>query len=62
MSNHGQKRIEVYEGDTVDKLVADFREKCPIDDSMAFKLAGLLQEQMDNVLDRIDEDEEIDEE
>jgi hypothetical protein len=44
VSNHGQKRIEVYEGDTVDKLVADFREKCPIDDSMAFKLAGLLQE------------------
>jgi hypothetical protein len=29
---------------------------------MALKLAGLLQEQMDNVLDRIDEDEEIDEE
>lgn len=42
--------------------MADFRQKCPIDDSMALKLAGLLQEQMDNVLDRIDEDEEIDEE
>jgi len=48
----------VYEGDTVESLVAAFVRQCPIDDFMIEKLKLLLQQQMDNVLERIDENEE----
>lgn len=48
----------MYEGDTVDSLVADFAKRCPIDEFMVEKLKTLLQQQMDGVLERIDEDEE----
>ena len=58
MANFGIKRIIVYEGDTVESLVADFVKKCPIDEFMIEKLKLLLQQQMDGVLERIDEDEE----
>jgi hypothetical protein len=33
----------VYEGDTVESLVSDFVQKCPIDDVMVEKLKGLLK-------------------
>ena len=58
MANFGIKRIIVYEGDTVESLVADFVKRCPIDEFMVEKLKLLLQQQMDGVLERIDEDEE----
>ena len=48
----------MYEGDTVESLVADFVKRCPIDEFMVEKLKLLLQQQMDGVLERIDEDEE----
>lgn len=49
----------MYDGDTVESLVADFVKKCPIDEFMIDKLKLLLQQQMDGVLERIDEDEDI---
>lgn len=58
VANFGIKRIIVYEGDTVESLVADFVKRCPIDEFMVEKLKHLLQQQMDGVLERIDEDEE----
>jgi len=58
VANFGLKRIIVYEGDTVESLVADFVKRCPIDDMMIEKLKHLLKQQMDGVLERIDEDEE----
>ena len=58
VANFGLKRIIVYEGDTVESLVADFIKRCPIDDMMIEKLKHLLKQQMDGVLERIDEDEE----
>jgi hypothetical protein len=32
VANFGLQRIVVYEGDTVDSLVADFVKRCPIDE------------------------------
>ena len=58
VANFGLQRIVVYEGDTVESLVSDFVQKCPIDDAMIEKLKTLLKQQMDGVLERIDEDEE----
>lgn len=58
VANFGLKRIIVYEGDTVDSLVADFVKRCPIDEMMIEKLKLLLKQQMDGVLERIDEDED----
>jgi hypothetical protein len=58
VANFGLKRIIVYEGDTVESLVADFVKRCPIDDLMIEKLKLLLKQQMDGVLERIDEDED----
>ena len=58
VANFGIKRIIVYDGDTVESLVADFVKRCPIDEFMIDKLKLLLQQQMDGVLERIDEDEE----
>ena len=58
VANFGIKRIIVYEGDTVESLVSDFVKRCPIDEFMVEKLKLLLQQQMDGVLERIDEDEE----
>ena len=49
----------MYDGDTVDSLVADFVKRCPIDEFMKEKLKLLLQQQMDGVLERIDEDEPL---
>ena len=42
----------------MESLVADFVKRCPIDEFMVEKLKLLLQQQMDGVLERIDEDEE----
>ena len=58
VANFGLQRIIVYDGDTVDSLVADFVKRCPIDDFMVEKLKNLLQQQIDGVLERIDEDED----
>lgn len=58
VASFGLQRIVVYEGDTVESLVSDFVQKCPIDDVMVEKLKGLLKQQIDGVLERIDEDEE----
>lgn len=58
VANFGLKRIIVYEGDTVDSLVADFVKLCPIDESMVERLKELLKKQMDGVLERIDEDDD----
>ena len=58
VANFGLQRIVVYEGDTVESLVANFVQKCPIDQPMIEKLKNLLQQQMDGVLERIEEDEE----
>ncbi len=57
VANFGLQRIIVYEGDTVESLVADFVKRCPIDEFMVEKLKTLLQQQIDGVLERIDEDE-----
>ena len=57
VAKFGIKRIIVYEGDTVESLITDFVQKCPIDDVMIEKLQQLLQQQMDGVLDRIDEEQ-----
>ena len=46
VANFGLQRIVVYDGDTVDSLVADFVKRCPIDDFMIEKLKLLLQQQM----------------
>ena len=59
VANFGLQRIVVYDGDTVESLVADFVKRCPIDDFMVEKLKLLLQQQMDGVLERIDEDEDV---
>ena len=59
VASFGLQRIVVYDGDTVESLVADFVKKCPIDEFMIEKLKLLLQQQMDGVLERIDEDEDI---
>ena len=59
VANFGLQRIVVYDGDTVDSLVADFVKRCPIDEFMVEKLKLLLQQQMDGVLERIDEDEHL---
>jgi len=59
VANFGLQRILVYEGDTVDSLVEDFVRRCPIDEFMKEKLKALLQQQMDGVLERIEEDEDI---
>ena len=40
----------------MESLVADFVKRCPIDDMMIEKLKMLLQQQMDGVLERIEED------
>ncbi len=61
VANFGLQRIIVYEGDTVDSLVADFVKRCPIDEFMVEKLKTLLQQQIDGVLERIDEDEDLSE-
>lgn len=58
VANYGLQRIIVYEGDTVDSLVTDFTKRCPIDEFMIEKLKLLLQQQIDGVLERIDEDQE----
>jgi hypothetical protein len=58
VTNYGLQRIVVYEGDTVESLVTAFVRQCPIDEFMIDKLKLLLQQQMDNVLERIDENEE----
>lgn len=58
VANFGLKRIIVYEGDTVESLVADFVKRCPIDEPMMEKLKLLLKQQMDGVLERIEEDED----
>jgi len=59
VANFGLQRIVVYEGDTVESLVEDFVKRCPIDEFMKEKLKALLQQQMDGVLERIEEDEDI---
>ena len=59
VANFGLQRIVVYDGDTVESLVADFVKRCPIDEFMIEKLKLLLQQQMDGVLERIDEDEDV---
>jgi hypothetical protein len=56
VANFGLRRIVVYEGDSVDSLVADFVKRCPIDEAMTEKLRELLKKQMDGILERIDED------
>ena len=60
VANFGVQRIIVYEGDTVDSLVSNFVKRCPIDEFMVEKLKTLLQQQIDGVLERIDEDEDLD--
>lgn len=59
VANFGLQRIIVYEGDTVESLVSDFVKRCPIDEFMIEKLKTLLQQQIDGVLERIDEDEDL---
>lgn len=59
VANFGLQRIIVYEGDTVESLVADFVKRCPIDEFMVEKLKTLLQQQIDGVLERIDEDDDL---
>ncbi len=59
VANFGLQRIIVYEGDTVESLVTDFVKRCPIDESMIEKLKTLLQQQIDGVLERIEEDEGV---
>ena len=49
----------MYEGDTVESLVTDFVKRCTIDESMIEKLKTLLQQQIDGVLERIEEDEGV---
>ena len=44
VANFGLQRIIVYDGDTVDSLVADFVKRCPIDEFMVEKLKLLLQQ------------------
>lgn len=62
VANFGLKRIIIYEGDTVESLVAAFVKNCPIDAAMTEKLKTLLQEEMNGVLERIIENDEGDEE
>ena len=58
VANFGLQRIVVYDGDTVESLVTDFVKRCPIDEFMVEKLKLLLQQQMDGVLERIEEDDD----
>lgn len=60
VASFGLQRIIVYEGDTVESLVSEFVQRCPIDSFMVEKLKNLLQQQIDGVLERIDEDEDLD--
>lgn len=46
----------------MESLVSDFVKRCPIDEFMVEKLKTLLQQQIDGVLERIDEDEGFSEE
>ena len=56
------EKIVVYEGDTAESLAEDFCKKHKLDDSMKDKLKIRLEHQINSVLTKINEDEDIEDE
>ena len=57
LGNSGNKRIVVYEGDTAEGCAAKFAQENNLDDVMKEKLTQMLQQQISNVLEKIDEEQ-----
>jgi hypothetical protein len=57
LGNSGNKRIVVYEGDTAEGCAEKFAQENNLDDVMKEKLTLMLQQQISNVLEKIDEEQ-----
>ena len=54
---HGMKKqVLVYEGDTAENLAKEFSEENNLDDKMTKKLENLIQQEIDKLLSKIDEE------
>ena len=51
------ERITVMEGDTADSLTEEFGKKHNLDENMKVKLRTMLQQQIDGILEKIEEEE-----
>lgn len=56
LGDSGNKRIVVYEGDTAEGCADKFAAENKLDDVMKEKLVLMLQQQISNVLEKIDEE------
>jgi len=52
-----QERITVMEGDTADSLTQEFGDRHKLDANMRNKLRTLLQQQIDGILEKIEEED-----
>jgi len=52
-----QERITVMEGDTADSLTLEFGDRHKLDANMRNKLRTLLQQQIDGILEKIEEED-----
>ena len=57
LGNSGNKRIVVFEGDTAEGCAEKFARQNKLDDVMKEKLTQMLQQQISNVLEKIDEEQ-----
>jgi hypothetical protein len=53
----GTQRIVIFEGDTAEGLAQKFATEHKLDEVMKGKLAAMLQQQIDGVLEKIDEEQ-----
>lgn len=53
-----QERITVMEGDTADSLTKEFGDRHNLDQNMRTKLRALLQQQIDGILEKIEEEDQ----
>jgi hypothetical protein len=51
-----KKQVLVYEGDTAENLAKEFSEENNLDDKMTKKLENLIQQEIDKLLSKIDEE------
>ena len=52
-----QERITVMEGDTAESLTKEFGDRHNLDQNMRVKLRALLQQQIDGILEKIEEED-----
>ncbi len=57
LGNSGTQRIVVFEGDTAEGLAEKFAQEHNLDENMKEKLTQLLQNQIANVLEKIEEEQ-----